>query len=153
MRARLALVPTLLMAAAAGAQNQPLTIRFGGTWTLNIAKSSLHPPAPQSETITIEPSSTDTIATKYTVTGTTGDGKPINLMFEGKIDGQHYPVMSNGQEIVVDFEPSTNRPDMPTAVPKRIFVGAAAAAYNFRGRLTAPTAAALPVTNVRLSMA
>src|SRR5271154_2136347 len=52
--------------------------------------------------------------------------------------------------MVVDFEPSTNRPDMPTAVPKRIFVGASAAAYSFRGRLAAPTAAAPPLIKVRL---
>src|ERR1700722_13769684 len=55
-------------------------------------------------------------------------------------------------EMVVDFEPSTNRPDMPTAVPKRILVGASAAAYSFRGRLAAPTEAALPLINVRLSI-
>src|ERR1700722_17296063 len=55
-------------------------------------------------------------------------------------------------EMVVDFEPSTNRPDMPTAVPKRILVGASAAAYSFRGRLSAPTMAALPLINERLSI-
>jgi hypothetical protein len=54
--------------------------------------------------------------------------------------------------MVVDFEPSMNGPDRPTAVPKRIEVGTAAWAQTFRGRLTAPTAAALPLTNVRLSI-
>jgi hypothetical protein len=66
---------------------------------LDIAKSKLHAPAPQSETSTINPSTTDTVATQYTITGTRGDGTPINLLFDGKVDGQHYPVMSNGQEV------------------------------------------------------
>jgi len=99
VRACLAVLTMLLVARVAGAQTEPLTVRFGGTWILNVDKSTMHPPAPQSERIRIEPSMADTIATKYTVTGTTYDGMPINIFFEGKIDGHAYPVMTNGQEI------------------------------------------------------
>ena len=88
-----------MVAVGAPARSQPLTVRLGGTWNLDIAKSTLHAPAPQSETSTIKPSTTDTIATLYAITGTDGNGKPINLSFDGKVDGQHYPVMSNGEEV------------------------------------------------------
>jgi hypothetical protein len=98
MRTRLVLLPVLLFAVAAGAQNKPLTVRFGGTWKLNLAKSSLHAPAPQQESVLIEPSLTDTTASKYTITGTDGEGKPINMMWQGKVDDQYGPVMSNGAQ-------------------------------------------------------
>jgi hypothetical protein len=99
MRLQLALIAALMVAVGAPARGQPLMVRLAGTWNLDIAKSNLHAPAPQSETSTITPSTTDTIATLYTITGTDGKGKPINLSFDGKFDGQHHPVMSNGQEV------------------------------------------------------
>src|SRR5579862_968338 len=99
MRLRFTLLSVLVLVAGTTAQGQPLTVKLGGTWTLNIAKSKLHDAPPQSETLTVNPSTTDTIATRYAVTGTTNDGKPINVSFAGKVDGQHYPVMSDGQAI------------------------------------------------------
>jgi hypothetical protein len=95
---RVALLLIVVLVAGETAQSQPLTARLAGTWKLNVAKSQLHGPPPQSETGTVEASATDTTVTKYSVSGTGADGKAFNFSFEGKIDGAHYPLMSDGQE-------------------------------------------------------
>ncbi len=95
---RVALLLVVLLVAGETARSQPLTMKLAGTWKLNVAKSQLHGPPPQSETGTVEASSTDTTVTKYTVSGTGADGKAFNFSFNGKVDGEHYPVMSDGQE-------------------------------------------------------
>ncbi len=96
---RVTLLLIVLLVAGETAQGQPLTAKLAGTWRLNVAKSQLHGPPPQSETGTVEASPTDTTATKYTISGTGADGKAFNFSFEGKIDSEHYPLMSDGQEV------------------------------------------------------
>lgn len=70
-----------------------------GAWKMNVARSTLHPPGVASETMTIPPTGADTAAMKYTITGTTGDGRPIDISYEGKADGHLYPLMFNGRQI------------------------------------------------------
>jgi hypothetical protein len=96
MQLRLGLLSLLLIGTAAGAQNSPSI--WVGSWNLNVAQSKLHPPGVKNETITmIAP--TDSLAVKWSATGTRGDGTQINVSYDGKADGNHYPLMSNGQEV------------------------------------------------------
>ena len=95
---RVALLLVVLLVASETARSQPLTAKLAGSWKLNVAKSQLHGPPPQSETGTVEASSTDTTVSKYSVSGTGADGKTFNFSFDGKIDGEHYPIMSDGKQ-------------------------------------------------------
>lgn len=67
-----------------------------GEWKLNLAKSKFHRPAPRQETIKIEAGSAE--AVKYTVSGTSADGKTYTETYDGK-PGVEAPLMRDGQPI------------------------------------------------------
>ncbi len=92
-----ALLPLLLIGAQVGAQNQSAGALWAGTWKLNIAQSTFHAAAPKQETITIAPTGSDSLAFKYTVTGTNATGAPINVTYDGRTDGKMYPHYVNGK--------------------------------------------------------
>jgi hypothetical protein len=70
---------------------------WAGTWKLDVAKSELPGPAPKEETVTSSSTTGDVV--KYSIIGTSADGKPINESYDGKADGQGYPFIANGQEV------------------------------------------------------
>ena len=64
-----------------------------GTWKLNVEKSDYGKrPKPKEVTVTIEHKEP---SLKYTVTGTDGEGKPLNIQFSGAIDGKEYPLIGS----------------------------------------------------------
>lgn len=69
---------------------------WAGTWKLDLAKSKFHGSAPKEETIKIDVA--DATAVKFTVTGTTVDGKNFTETYSGKPDSPG-PLMRDGQEI------------------------------------------------------
>ncbi len=99
MWTKFGLAPIPLVTTLVAPQNQPSKSAWVGTWTLNVAKSKVHPPGYKDETITVPPIGSDTLTVKWTITGTHGDGTPINLTYDGKFDGRPYPLMSNGRQV------------------------------------------------------
>ncbi len=76
-----------------------------GTWRLDLSKSSYgKAPAPKFEQMTI---ATDApTALKWTISGATADGKAFTVGYDGPIDGQFHPVMSNdGTTVAYQREP------------------------------------------------
>ncbi len=67
-----------------------------GTWKLDPSQSQLHQPAPKEQTVRVESVTQGPI--RYTISGTDADGKPFLQSFDGKADGQSYPVALNGRE-------------------------------------------------------
>jgi hypothetical protein len=94
---RLAFATLLLIGATVGAQNQVAPDLWAGTWKLNLAQSTFHAPAPKQETIVIAPAGPDGLAFKYSVTGTSAKGTPINVTYDGRVDGKLYPHYVNGK--------------------------------------------------------
>ncbi|HEY6271081.1 MAG TPA: hypothetical protein VIX19_03695 [Terriglobales bacterium] len=91
------LVLTLGFTIAISAQNtQSVADPWVGTWKLDASQSHFHNPAPQQETVQIESLNQGPI--RYTVSGTDAEGKPLLESFDGKADGQTYPVAVNGFE-------------------------------------------------------
>lgn len=72
---------------------------WAGSWKLDVAKSKLHGPAPKEETVTSQPTGPDGNTVKYSISGTSADGKPISESYDGKADGKPYPFIANGQEV------------------------------------------------------
>lgn len=102
---RKAALPTLIVITAlVFAQNLALAQNnnnaksdpWAGTWKLDTAKSKLHEPAPKEETVEVSPGDGNTL--KYSVKGTARDEKPFAESYDGKADGNPYPMTLNGQE-------------------------------------------------------
>ena len=72
---------------------------WAGTWKFDAAKSKLNGPAPKEEIVTSQATGPDRLTVKYSISGTAADGTPINQTFDGKADGQPYPVMAGGEEM------------------------------------------------------
>jgi hypothetical protein len=68
-----------------------------GNWKLDLHKSKFPGPAPKAETLTVDAANAD--AVKYSTKGTGPDGAPYTESYDGKPDGQDYPLMRNGQEV------------------------------------------------------
>jgi hypothetical protein len=61
-----------------------------GTWKLNVAKSKFDPgPAPQSQTLKIEPAGK---GEKVTSESVTADGKKVTVTYTANFDGKDYPI-------------------------------------------------------------
>ena len=88
---------TCVLALVSGPLQGAGAVNLTGTWKLNVAKSDYGKrPKPKEATIEHkEPS------LKYTVTGTDGEGKPLNIQFAGAIDGKEYPLI--GSPIVANI--------------------------------------------------
>lgn len=84
------------LAALSAQENQSVPDPWVGTWKLDVSQSQFHNPAPREETVQIESVNQGPI--RYTVSGTDASGKPMLQSFDGKSDGQTYPVAVNGVE-------------------------------------------------------
>lgn len=87
------LIGCIVGIAAAQAQAQSA---WTGTWKLDSGKSRLHNPAPQQVTLHIE--AMDPQNVKFTASGTGPEGKPFSERFEGKANGDQFPLIVNGAE-------------------------------------------------------
>ena len=96
----LLLVVSFLSAASIAGAADPLV----GTWTLNLAKSKITPPAPKSETRTYTVSDDGTISVTEKIVS--ADGNESNVSASYKLDGNDYPV--------------TGAPDSDSVAAKRI---------------------------------
>lgn len=99
MTKRLALVVLLLGSSLAIAQGKKAAAAdpWAGTWKLDTSKSKFHNPGPKEETLTVD-SATDA-AVKFSMKGTAPDGSPYTEAYDGKPDGNPYPLTRNGQEV------------------------------------------------------
>jgi hypothetical protein len=70
---------------------------WAGTWKLDTGKSKFHNPGPKEETLTVT-AATDA-SVKYSMKGTAPDGLPYTESYDGKADGNPYPLIRNGQEV------------------------------------------------------
>jgi hypothetical protein len=82
--------------AVSAQDTQTATDPWVGTWKLDASQSQFQTPAPQSETVQIESVNQGPI--RYTLSGTDAQGKPLLESFDGKSDGQPYPISVNGYE-------------------------------------------------------
>lgn len=91
------LILTLACFMALSAQDtQSATDPWVGTWRLDASQSQFQTPAPKDETVQIESVSQGPI--RYTISGSDAQGKPLLESFDGKSDGQSYPISVNGYE-------------------------------------------------------
>jgi hypothetical protein len=84
--------------ARATAQAPLATDPWAGRWNLNIAKSTIRGEPPKQEFVTIARTGSDTLAFRYSVTGTAPDGTPFSATYDGRKDGKFYPDLVNGKE-------------------------------------------------------
>jgi hypothetical protein len=85
-----------LIAGFSTTQAQAQSGKWAGTWKLDSGRSRLHNPAPQQVTLHIEAMDAKTV--KFTATGTGPEGKPFTESFEGKANGDQFPLIVNGAE-------------------------------------------------------
>lgn len=84
-------------AVALAAQNaQSVPDPWVGAWKLDPGQSKFHVAAPQEETVQIQ--AVNAGAIQYTISGTDANGKPLMESYDGKADGQAYPISVNGVE-------------------------------------------------------
>ena len=98
---KLTLLTVTLICVLAFAQDKPAKPDpWAGTWKLDVSKSTLPNPAmaPKDETVTTEAQAPGSNIIKWSATGTGPDGKPFTESYDGKSDGQPYPLLRNGQE-------------------------------------------------------
>jgi hypothetical protein len=84
------------MMALSAQTSQSVADPWVGTWKLDPGQSQFHNPAPKDETVQVESVNQGPI--RYTASGTDADGKPFLESFDGKSDGQAYPIAVNGRE-------------------------------------------------------
>lgn len=96
MRALSGLCFVVLVSSVAVAQEDTSDSVWAGTWTLNVAKSTSNV---DQETMKIEAPGGHAHPVKYTDKGTSADGTAFTIVFDGKADGNPYPLRSNGQEV------------------------------------------------------
>jgi hypothetical protein len=80
----------------AACKQQETTNSWAGTWNLDLSKSRLNEP-PKQETMQIE--SADRNSIKYSIRGISAEGKEYLESYNGKPDGNAYPVKVNGKEL------------------------------------------------------
>jgi hypothetical protein len=99
MTRRFALVVLLLGFTVAFAQDKKAAPAdpWVGQWKLDTSKSKFHNPGPKEETLTVD--SANEAAVKYSMKGTAADGSAYTEAYEGKPDGNPYPLTRNGQEV------------------------------------------------------
>jgi hypothetical protein len=85
-----------LLLGPAACKKEAKTQPWAGVWTLDAARSRLDK-APQQETMQIE--SADESALKYSIRGISDQGSQYTETYDGKADGNPYPVMVNGKEL------------------------------------------------------
>jgi hypothetical protein len=95
---KLALVSFALtcMLVIVACRNQQKTNPWVGSWKLDKTASKLGE-VPQQEVMQID--AADRSSIKYTIRGTSDDGKQYTESYDGKPDGGFYPVTVNGKEL------------------------------------------------------
>jgi len=97
MRRRIAVTVALAcMLAVVACRNQQKTNPWLGTWKLDKTVSKLGE-VPQQEKMQIDAADQGSI--KYTIRGTSDDGKQYSESYDGKPDGGSYPVTVNGKQL------------------------------------------------------
>ena len=84
------IVLTFVLAFGAASLLGAGAVNTSGTWKLNLQKSD-YGKHPKPKDITVEVEHKEP-SLKYTVTGTDGEGKSLNIQFSGAIDGKDYPI-------------------------------------------------------------
>ena len=84
------------MLAVVACRNQQKTNPWVGTWKLDKTASKLTE-VPQQEEMQID--AADQHSVKYTIRGTSDDGKQYSESYDGKPDGGFYPVTVNGKPL------------------------------------------------------
>ena len=79
---------------------------FAGTWKLNVAKSKLRPPAPQSDTVRIEVEGKDL---KIDQEGMDDKGEPFKLTVLGGFDASVYGIAGSAHADSVTFRRPSSR--------------------------------------------
>jgi hypothetical protein len=74
---------------------------FSGTWKLNLAKSKLPPPAPQSDIAKVD---ADDNGVKLSEEITDDKGQPLHISFETKFDGKDYPITGDPSSDSVSYQ-------------------------------------------------
>src|SRR3989442_4143980 len=74
---------------------------FNGTWKLNVSKSKMSPPAPQSETVHVD---ADDNSIRLTDDLTDDKGQPMKIGYEAKFDGNDYPMTGNPDADSISFQ-------------------------------------------------
>jgi hypothetical protein len=74
---------------------------FSGTWRLNVSKSKMSPPAPQSETVHVN---ADDQSIKVDIDGIDDKGQSRKVGYEAKFDRKDYPVTGDPQADAVSFQ-------------------------------------------------
>jgi hypothetical protein len=82
--------------AVAACKKQEKTSPWVGVWKLDVSKSKLNE-APKQETMQIE--SADQSSLKYSIRGVSAEGQEYVESYDGKPDGNAYPVKVNGKEL------------------------------------------------------
>src|SRR5262245_10682476 len=97
---KLALFALILIGALAFAQKDEAakTDPWAGTWKFDASQSKLHAPPAREEIVTSESTGPDHMTVKYSIRGTAADGSAIDESYDGKADGNPYPLMVNGKE-------------------------------------------------------
>jgi hypothetical protein len=83
-------------AACKKQENTEKTSPWVGLWKLDISKSKLHE-VPKQETMQLDIADRSSI--KYSIRGTSDEGKEYTENYDGKLDGKAYPVLVNGKEL------------------------------------------------------
>ncbi len=95
------LVASLLLSFGAVAAFARATNALG-SWNLDLKKSSFGSmPAPKSEEMTITTDTRDAVA--WSLKGTTADGKSYTESYDGPIDGQYHPLVSDEPGMTVAY--------------------------------------------------
>jgi hypothetical protein len=96
------LFAVLVLSTGAFAAGSP----FSGTWKLNIAKSKLPPPAPQSDVATID---ADDNGMKFSEDVVDEKGQSTKSSLEAKFDGKDYPLTGDPNADSVSYHrPNAN---------------------------------------------
>ena len=96
------LIPVVLLlgcslALAQGKKGAAAADPWVGQWKLDEQKSKFHNPGPKEETLTVDAANAE--AVKYSTKGTGPDGVAYTEQYDGKPDGQDYPLTRDGQEV------------------------------------------------------
>lgn len=90
------LVLVCCLFAVAACKKQEKANPWVGAWKLDASKSKLNE-APKQETMQIE--SADQNSIKYSIRGISAEGQEYSESYDGKPDGNAYPVKVNGKEL------------------------------------------------------
>jgi hypothetical protein len=74
---------------------------FSGTWKLNVTKSKMTPPSPQSETVHVDANDS---GIKVMDDITDAKGQPMKLSYDAKYDGEDYPATGTPAWDSVSFQ-------------------------------------------------